>query len=671
MTFPLKLSKKEEAALASLGITDCESLLGHYPFRYEYLEDVPFSKWQPGDKVIFCGTLLGKVSTARFGKRTRSSFVVEASNQHLQVAIFNRPWLARQITPGMLVTIIGRYEGHQKVTAANYNTMNYQAQLGYTAIYHLKSGITPKRFGLLMAEALNQMNADSLVPDNLIQKYQLLKRRQALRQIHFPQSEEEIQTATRTLKYEGFLLFALSLLRKHAQFSDDTKNPKVFDVKKLETLINTQPFTLTSGQKRSLEEILNDLQSPRSMFRLLQGDVGSGKTLVAAIAAYATCLSGQQSAFMVPTEILAYQQFDYFKELLEPYGVRMVLLVASLSAKEKKAIRQELANGLVDIVIGTHALIQEAVNFFDLGLVVTDEQHRFGVLQRTRLLEKGKSPDYLLMSATPIPRTLATIFFGDLAVSTIDTLPAKRKPVKTVLIEKNSLGPVLLQILKLMESGERLYVVCGAIEQSESDVRNVTDIHEALVNEINGRLKKNYTIALLHGKLEASEKERIISEFAAGTTQILVSTTVIEVGINIPAANLMAIYDADRFGLSQLHQLRGRIGRGEKQGYCWLLSGSDDPAALARLRFLTQTTDGFEIARYDLAQRGPGDVLGHRQSGLPNFVLGDLKKDYAILHTAQKDAETIWQNRQEPQYAGLLAEVEKRLGKDDEHSGPL
>lgn len=385
---------------------------------------------------------------------------------------------------------------------------------------------------------------------------------------------------------------------------------------------------------------MRDLASEKVMYRMLQGDVGCGKTLVAAFGMYACILSHKQAALMAPTEILAKQHAKSLKALFQDFDVNVEVLYSSLKNSEKALVYERLANNEIDIIVGTHALFQEDVKFYDLGMVVADEQHRFGVGQRRKLIEKGDKVDFLLMSATPIPRTLALSLYGDMDVSTIQELPKGRMPIQTTLVKSASMGPVLNDILTLIDEGNQCYVVCPAIEKNEeTNVKNVTEIYEGM----KASLGKKYTIALLHGKMNAQEKDEVMDAFQHQSIQILVSTTVIEVGVDVPSANIMVIYDAHRFGLSQIHQLRGRVGRGKVQGYCYLLSSTKEEDSLRRLKILEQIRDGFEISRADLAMRGPGDILGTRQSGVPGFILGDVIQDANILEVAREDAAHVLQ----------------------------
>ncbi len=435
-----------------------------------------------------------------------------------------------------------------------------------------------------------------------------------------------------------------------------TKKAKQFDAEQVYALANHLSFAMTPDQFKAVRDILADMGSDKIMYRLIQGDVGCGKTLVASLALYACVLSGHQGAIMAPTEILARQHAVSLKKLFAGLPIKIDVLCSSLPSAKKKEVLQAMKDGTLNLVAGTHALFQKEVEFAKLGLVVADEQHRFGVEQRRALKEKGEKVDFLLMSATPIPRTLAATLYGDMDISTIMTMPPGRKPIQTRLVEENSLRTIMPQLLDQLEQGGQIYIVCSAIEENENfDGRNVLDIFESLSEAFSGKAK----LGLMHGRMSSEEKERAMHDFEANTTQILVSTTVIEVGVNVVNACCMVIYDAHRFGLSQLHQLRGRVGRGRRQGYCFLLTASKDPESLARLKIMEQTTDGFEIAMKDLEQRGPGELLGTRQSGVPGLILGDLVADTKIIQTARQDAVRILNDPDNAEFQPLLTKIRK------------
>ena len=421
---------------------------------------------------------------------------------------------------------------------------------------------------------------------------------------------------------------------------------------------------MTADQRDTLKKILNDMGSTHTMYRLVQGDVGCGKTVVATLALYAAYLSGYQSAMLAPTEILARQHYQSGNEVLASFGVNTEVLYSALSTAKKKEILEDVSSGKIDILIGTHSMIQETVVFHKLGLTIADEQQRFGVAQRKALKQKGEQVDFLLMSATPIPRTLAASLFGDMDVSTIETMPAGRIAPITTLVKENSFRSVLDDVKHLLKSGRQLYVICAAVDENEEyHARNVYDTTESIQ-----KLFPTYKVACLHGRMTTDEKQEIMQAFHDNDIQILVSTTVVEVGVNVVNATGMIIYDADRFGLSQLHQLRGRIQRGSEQGYCWLLTASQDERVLQRLEVLVKSNNGFEISYEDLRLRGPGDILGTRQSGVPDFILGNIVEDTAMINQARKDALKVMESADNPDYQILLESVRKRNEKNAEYA---
>lgn len=493
------------------------------------------------------------------------------------------------------------------------------------------------------------------IPSDLKERYRLLDKKTALRCIHFPRTMNDVTKAIRTLKYEEFLHFHLALLMRKQTGYQATGTGKRFNRQRIEQCMNNLPFECTPDQKTTILEILDDLQKDKNMVRLVQGDVGCGKTVVAAMSMLASVDAHKQAALMAPTEILAKQHYQSLQSLLKDEHVRIACLVSAMSEKEKRQILEDLKSGIINMIVGTHALIQKNVEFHDLGLVIADEQHRFGVNQRKALKEKGTKVDFLLMSATPIPRTLANTLYGDMDVSTIHTLPSGRKPVMTQLVKKNSLSLILDELMEALAANQQIYVICAAIEENEAyDARNVLDIADALSKVFFGVGR----VGVLHGRMSAEEKEEVMNQFQNNQIQILVSTTVVEVGVNVINATVMVIYDAHRFGLSQLHQLRGRVQRGSVQGKCYLLTDSKDSDALKRLDVLVKCSDGFEISRQDLMLRGPGDLLGTRQSGLPVLHLGNLFEDEKMIVCAKLDAQNILKQPENIEYRTLIERLQ-------------
>lgn len=631
----LKISPKKIELFNKINIFNSEDLLNYYPYRYESLEYKKYEDWKINENIIIEATLVSYPKTARFSaKKSVSHFSVENNDDIFDITIFNRPWI-NNIKVGTKLVITGKYNGSNKITATNYYTKDINELLGIKPIYALKENLTNNDFIKAIDKALNS-DIDNFISEDLINKYRLLPKRIAYRYIHRPNSQKEIELALRTLKYEEFLKFFMSIYYiRYNEKSDNGKKPKEFDIDRVYALANSLAFSLTKDQLKAVNDIINDLQSNHIMYRLIQGDVGCGKTLVAAFGMYACCLSKHQCALLAPTEVLAKQHYHSLKDLFRNQDIKVEVLYSSLSSIKKKSILEELKNGTIDCIIGTHSLIQDNVEFNNLGMVVTDEQQRFGVEQRKKLKEKGDKVDFLLMSATPIPRTLANTLYGDMDVSTIETMPANRKEVLTYLIEENSIRSIEDEIRQTIKDHHQIYVICPSIEKNESmNTRNVYDIYTNLSKEFDGFC----TVGMMHGKMNSDEKEEIIEKFQKREIHILVSTTVIEVGVNIVNASMIIIYDANRFGLSQLHQLRGRVQRGSLQGKCYLLTGSDDPESIERLKVLVNCSNGFEISKHDLLLRGPGDILGTRQSGISGFILGNIYTDTKIIEQAKKDA---------------------------------
>ena len=662
----LKLTSKRVQILHELGLYTTDDLLMYYPYRYEVITTSAFSDWKIKDKVWFEGEVVQLPRSWRKGRLVTTTFQVRFQEQILTVTIFNRPW-AKSLNLNQILTIQGVYQGNSKVTAISYDTKPLAEHASITPIYSIKEGIRQKTLQTIIHSVLNQLQDEIIddIPEEFRQAYRLLPLKLAYRCIHIPSSMNEVQAAVRTLKYAEFLRFftAIQLMRS-TEGIRITKKPKIFSSKKIQQAIQSLSFEMTADQRDTLEKILYDMGSTHSMYRLVQGDVGCGKTVVATLALYAAFLSGYQAAMLAPTEILARQHYQSVNEVLAPFGVKTEVLYSALSSAKKNEILKDVASGKIDILIGTHSMIQDTVTFHKLGLTIADEQQRFGVAQRKALKQKGEQVDFLLMSATPIPRTLAASLFGDMDVSTIETMPAGRITPITTLIKENSFRTVLEDVKRLLISGRQLYVICAAVDENEEyHARNVYDTMESIQ-----KLFPQYKVACLHGRMSTDEKQAIMQAFHDNDIQILVSTTVVEVGVNVVNATGMIIYDADRFGLSQLHQLRGRIQRGSEQGYCWLLTASQDERVLQRLEVLVKSNNGFEISYEDLRLRGPGDILGTRQSGVPDFILGNIVEDTAMINQARKDALKVMESADNPDYHILLETVRKRNEKNAEYA---
>lgn len=530
-------------------------------------------------------------------------------------------------------------------------------------IYPLTKGLTQKNMQRMVYGALQKVNNQlyDFLPASIRKKYGLAEKNFALYNIHFPKSRNSLKEARKRLVFDElfFINMGLKLIKMETQ--QEIKGIRLdWDKKLIDTFIAELPFKLTSAQTRVMNEIFSDMQSGRVMNRLIQGDVGSGKTILAAIALYCTVESGYQGAFMVPTEILAKQHLNSFKKFFEKKALSIEYITGSMPQGEKIGLKQRLKDGEIDIVIGTHALLQEDIEFKRLGLVVTDEQHRFGVRQRATILSKGENPHILVMSATPIPRTLSLILYGDLDISIIDELPPGRKPIKTYHVPSSIRDRVYRFIRKQVAEGRQAYVVCPLIEESDKmDLMAATELFTKLKN---GPLR-GLDIDLLHGKMKSVEKERVMHRFANGDTQVLVSTTVIEVGVDVSNATVMVIENAERFGLAQLHQLRGRVGRGKHQSYCILIADPVSKEIRDRMKIMVDSEDGFVVAEKDLELRGPGDIFGVRQHGLPEFKIASLPRDIYVLKLAQKAVEEVVNMRNDPECTEVMEYIYKEFNK--------
>ncbi|WP_428908694.1 ATP-dependent DNA helicase RecG [Niallia sp. Krafla_26] len=637
------IGEETAQSLAEMNIYHVEDLLFHLPYRYEDYRLRDLADVKHDEKITIQGKVHSEPSLTYYGrKRSRLILRLLVDRYLISVVLFNQPYLKNKITINETVTVSGKWDAHRQTLTANElkigGTSNAQ---DFEPVYPVKGNMTVKGIRRCIYLAFKQFgqHVEETIPISLRQKYKLINRKDALRFIHYPKNGEELKQARRRLVYEEFLLFQLKMqaLRKMER-ENSAGIRQEFSSERVTGFINHLPFPLTNAQNRVVNEILSDLESPYRMNRLLQGDVGSGKTAVAAICLFASVTAGYQGALMVPTEILAGQHAESLRNLFEPVGVRCELLTSSIKGKRRKEILSQLKSGEIDILIGTHALIQDEVEFKQLGLVITDEQHRFGVEQRRILREKGESPDVLFMTATPIPRTLAITAFGEMDVSIIDEMPAGRKTIETYWVKPEMMDRVLGFIEKELQKCHQAYVICPLIEESDKlDVQNAIDVHSSLVHYFQDRFK----IGLMHGRLPADEKDEVMEAFSENKFHVLVSTTVVEVGVNVPNATLMVIYDAERFGLSQLHQLRGRVGRGSEQSYCILLADPKSETGKERMKIMTETNDGFVLSERDLELRGPGDFFGKKQSGIPEFKIADMVHDFAALETARQDATIL------------------------------
>lgn len=632
---------KSAEKFAKLGIETLQDLLLYFPFRYEDFQSKQVFDLEDGEKAVISGIVATPANVQYYGfKRNRLRFSIKQGEVVLAVNFFNQPYLADKIEVGATVAIFGKWDKAK----ASLTGMKLLAQVedDLQPVYRVAQGISQTSLVKLIKTAFDQ-GLDLLIEENLpgvlLERYQLLSRVEAVRAMHFPKDLSEYRQALRRIKFEELFYFQMQLQVLKME-SKDASNGLSIDWQKalLQEKKKQLPFSLTEAQEHSLSEILSDLKSPAHMNRLLQGDVGSGKTVVAGLAMYAVYTAGYQSALMVPTEILAEQHFESLGQLFPE--LKLALLTGSMKVAERREILLAIETGTVDMVIGTHALIQDSVRYHCLGLVIVDEQHRFGVAQRRILREKGDNPDVLMMTATPIPRTLAITAFGDMDVSIIDQMPAGRKPIITRWVTHEQLEVVLEWIKKEVLKGAQVYFISPLIEESETlDLKNAI----ALEKELRTYFTDIAHVSLLHGKMKSNEKETIMQAFKDKKVDILVSTTVIEVGVNVPNATIMIVMDADRFGLSQLHQLRGRVGRGDKQSYAVLVANPKTESGKQRMKIMTETTNGFVLAEEDLKMRGSGEIFGTRQSGIPEFQVADIIEDFPILEEARKVASQIVQ----------------------------
>ena len=642
------VGEKTEKLFQKIGITTAEELLRYYPRTYDIYEKPVEIASAEEDKTV---SIRATITTGIYINQIRNlqvltTTVADASSR-LPVAWFNAPYLRGTLKKGSVFILRGkiiRKKGRPQMehpeifTPAAYEEIIHSMQ----PVYGLTKGLSNKMITKLVHQILDTRPLHGeYLPEEIRERYQLADANYAIRTIHFPKNMQELLTARKRLVFDEFLLFvlAIQLLKEKTE-----EAPNTFPMKPVwttEEIIEGLPYDLTGAQKNVWHEIERDLSGHKLMSRLVQGDVGSGKTVIAFLAMVLSAENGFQSALMVPTEVLANQHYEGFLRLMEEQNIASchpVLLTGSTTARQKREIYQKIADGEVNVIIGTHALIQEKVEYKNLGLVITDEQHRFGVRQREALTTRGNPPHVLVMSATPIPRTLAIILYGDLDISIIDELPAKRLPIKNCVVGTSYRPKAYSFIEKQVQMGRQAYVICPMVEESEGlEAENVTDYARKLQEILPGEIK----VEILHGKMKPKEKNRIMEAFASGEIQVLVSTTVVEVGVNVPNATVMMVENAERFGLAQLHQLRGRVGRGEHQSYCIFIQGNNEENTSKRLKILNESNDGFYIAGEDLKLRGPGDLFGIRQSGLMEFKIGDIYNDAGILKNASEAAGEI------------------------------
>ncbi|HWK22226.1 MAG TPA: ATP-dependent DNA helicase RecG [Ureibacillus sp.] len=662
------IGKETAEHLSEMGIYTIEDLIWTFPYRHEDFRLKDLAETPHNEKVTIEARIESVPTVLYLGRnKSRIQVTVLAGRHLVKVVFFNQNYLRTKLIPGEIVTVSGKWDrGRQVINGSSIKFGPKTDNADFEPVYSLKGSIHQNKFRKYMRQALDLLEGEmnETLPSHLIDQYQLPTITDALEGVHFPTDAQHAKQARRRFVYEELLQFQLRIQALRKIRKENEQGIAIqYDVKKVREFISSISFELTNAQKRVVNEISKDLKTPQRMNRLLQGDVGSGKTIVAAIGLYSAVTAGFQGALMAPTEILAEQHAESLKEWFDPIGVKVALLSGSTKTKERRLILEQLQNGEIDILIGTHALIQPDVVFKNLGFVITDEQHRFGVEQRRILRDKGINPDVLFMTATPIPRTLAITAFGEMDVSIIDELPAGRKQIETHWLKKEQLNSSITKMESELRQGRQAYVICPLIEESDKlDVQNAVEVYEQLATIFNGRFK----VGLMHGRLHPDEKDAVMRDFSEGKIHVLVSTTVVEVGVNVPNATFMMIYDADRFGLAQLHQLRGRVGRGQHQSYCVLLADPKSEEGKERMMSMTQTNDGFKLAEKDLELRGPGDFFGKKQSGLPDFKMADLVHDYRTLEVARQDAAKLIYDEQFWQ-----AEEYYYLRKSIEESGAL
>jgi len=653
------LGPKNLKLLNKLGINTIEDLVSFYPFRYDVIKRSNLNELEDQDKIIIDGIVETIPSIFYFSrKRDKMTFKLNTGENIFNINIFNRGFLKSRLKVGTSITVIGKLDKKHNLIVVSDIKFGSILKTTIEPIYHTTYGIGINTIKKYINEGLKDFNTIDYIPSYLIDKYKFIDKENSIKIVHNPTDLKVLKNALNRLKYEELFLFMLKMNYLKNNDRNKVGLKRVVDKKEVDKFIESLPFKLTTDQLNSIEDIYTDLIEDYRMNRLLQGDVGSGKTIVSIVSMYINYLSGYQSALMAPTEVLATQHYQNIKNIFKDYNINVELLTGKTTTKEKNKIYKELKEGTIDIIVGTHALFTEKVDYKNLGLVITDEQHRFGVNQRANLKNKGITPDVLYMSATPIPRTYALTLYGDMEISNIKTLPSGKKDIITTVKKDNEIKDVLESMYIELKNNHQIYVIAPLVE--ESDKVDFTNVYE-LEEKMNKAFGKLYKVGVLHGKMTSSEKEEVMTKFKNNEIQILISTTVIEVGVDVKNATMIVIFDAYMFGLSSLHQLRGRVGRNDLQSYCILISNNETE----RLNILTQTNDGFKISEEDFKLRGSGDLFGVKQSGDMVFSVADLKRDYNILLKAKEDSMYFLENEKEKEdNKNILELIKNNFGLD-------
>ncbi len=661
-----------------LGINTIGDILSHYPKEYEDRRQIiPLAECELEVSQNVLVTVCSKPQVMKKGSKVIVNFRVKDSSSAIMVTYFGQPYLKNQFEIGGKYLLYGKIKhkyGQLEMDSPEFQRVKNEEDLRtvakITPIYPSTKGLSQKVIRSLIKTSIEEAieNVEETLPAYILEAHGLISKQDAVRNIHFPKENELFLAARKRLVFEELFLLQLSLYQLKADFATKLMGLSHKITPRLKEFMDNLPFELTNAQKRVMREIVGDMKSSYAMNRLVQGDVGSGKTVIAAISLFMAIMDGFQGALMAPTEVLALQHYEFIKEIMEPFGIEVASLTGSTTAKQKRELLKGLEEDRIKIVIGTHALIEDNVVIPKLGLVITDEQHRFGVRQRLKLTEKGAMPDVMVMTATPIPRTLALILYGDMDISIIDELPPGRHPIKTNAVDSAYHPRIYNFIMKQIGEGRQCYIICPMVEENEklSDLKNVVDYAEYLSEQLVG-IKVDY----LHGKMKPKQKNEIMGRFASGEVNVLISTTVIEVGVNVPNASLIVIENAERFGLAQLHQLRGRVGRGKHQSYCILVSDSKNKVTKKRLKIMEDSTDGFVIAETDLKLRGPGEFFGTRQHGLPEMKIANLYTDAKVLSDVQVCVKTLLKSDpslEQSEHMELLDDIKQKLNRQSLHN---